>query len=141
NDTLTVITTDTATPLTTVGVNSHWRTAATAAASSCGIDRRTTALATWPSGPIVASRTTTPCTRSRCASGGYTGLTSLIFRGAGMLPPTRMGGGPGGTGGANGAARTSTVTFTCIASVVPLAFTTVASYANSSLPTYPSSAE
>ena len=40
-----------------------------------------------------------------------------------------------GTGGANGAARTSTVTFTCIVSGELLAFVTVASYANSSSPT------
>src|SRR5262249_53140740 len=80
-------------------VNSHWRTAASAAASSSGIDRRTIALRTLPSAPIVASITTSPCAFALCASGGYAGLTSLIFRGGGMLAPTRVGGGSGGARG------------------------------------------
>src|SRR6185436_15885499 len=47
---------------------------------------------------------TTPWTRADCAMGGYTGLTSFVFVGVLMLPPTRTGavGGGGGGGGACG---------------------------------------
>src|SRR5437867_893666 len=77
--TVTVMMTGTGTPLSSVGVNCHWRTASSAAASSSGIERSTLASCTLPFGPIVASMITTPCTRADCAMAGYTGLTSLTF--------------------------------------------------------------
>src|SRR5258707_8761833 len=89
--TVTVMITGTARPSITVGANSHWRTAATAAASSGGTERTTLALLTLPSASIVASSTTTPCARAACASGGDVGLTSLILRGAGTSLPTWIG--------------------------------------------------
>jgi hypothetical protein len=46
---------------------------------------------TFPSGPIVASIVTTPATRADRAMAGYTGLTSLIFCGGLICPPTRRG--------------------------------------------------
>ena len=63
--TVTVMMTGTATPFISVGVNSHWRTALSAARSSSGIDRTTFASRTLPSGPMVASIMTTPLTRGR----------------------------------------------------------------------------
>src|SRR5712671_6029133 len=68
--TVTVMITGTARPLITVGVNSHCRTAATAAASSRATERTTLALLTLPFGSIVASSTTTPRAPAVCASGG-----------------------------------------------------------------------
>src|SRR5687767_8010200 len=44
---------------------------------------------TLPSGPMVASTTTAPCDRDGSAPAGYTGFTSLIFRGGCMFAPTR----------------------------------------------------
>ena len=96
--------TGTGTPLSSVGVNCHWRTASSAAASSSGIERSTFASCTAPFGPIVASMMTTPCTRADCAIAGYTGFTSRTFVGCLMLPPTRTGAGGGGGGGGGGAA-------------------------------------
>src|SRR4030095_5827875 len=55
------------------------------------MERTTFASMTFPSGPIVASIVTAPATRADCAIAGYTGLTSLIFFGALMLPPIRTG--------------------------------------------------
>src|SRR4249919_2413906 len=55
NWTVTVMMTGTGTPLRVVGVNSHCRTASSAAWSSNGIDRSTFASATLPFGPMVAS--------------------------------------------------------------------------------------
>src|ERR1700704_3316986 len=94
--TVTVMMTGTGTPLSVVGVNTHCFTASSAAASSSAIDRSTFASCTRPSGPIVASMITTPCTRADWAIDGYTGLTSLIFVGGLILPPTRTGAGGGG---------------------------------------------
>jgi len=45
------------------------------------IDRSTRASLTFPSGPMVASTMTTPCTRADWAMLGYTGFTFLIFVG------------------------------------------------------------
>src|ERR1043166_4410233 len=52
--TVAVIVTGIGCPLRIDGVNSHWRTASSAAASRSGIDRMMTALVTLPSVPIVA---------------------------------------------------------------------------------------
>src|SRR5436309_10035238 len=95
--------TGTGTPLSVVGVNSHWRTASSAAASSSGMERRTFASCTLPFGPIVASMMTTPCTRADCAIAGYVGLTSFTLVGGLICPPTRTGAGGGGGGGGGGA--------------------------------------
>src|SRR5476651_49547 len=95
--------TGTGTPFSRVGVNSHCRTASSAAASRSGMERSTFASCTAPFGPIVASMMTTPCTRADCAIAGYTGFTSLTFVGCLMLPPTRPGAGGGGGGGGGGA--------------------------------------
>ena len=54
--------TGTATPLSSVGVNCHCRTASSAGPSSSGTPRRMRASTTSPAGPIVASRMMTPCT-------------------------------------------------------------------------------
>src|SRR5687767_10226685 len=106
--TVTVMMTGTGTPLSSVGVNCHCLTASSAAWSSSGIDRSTLASLTRPSGPIVASMMTTPCTRADCAIGGYTGLTFRVLVGALMLPPTRTGAdGGGGGGGAEGSPPTT----------------------------------
>src|SRR3954471_2268032 len=103
NCTVTVMMTATGTPLSSVGENSHCRTASRADWSSNGIERSTRASVTRPFGPIVASMITTPWTRADCAIAGYTGLTCLVFCGGLMLPPTRTGaaGGGGGGGGAS----------------------------------------
>src|SRR4249920_2246867 len=103
--------TGTGVPLSSVGVNTHCFTASSAAASSSAIDRSTFASCTRPSGPIVASMITTPCTRADCAIDGYTGLTSFVFVGGLMLPPTRTaaGGGGGGGGGGGASARPPTM--------------------------------
>src|SRR6266550_3355716 len=103
--------TGTGTPLSSVGVNSHVRTASSAAASSNGIERSTRASCTLPLGPMVASIITTPCTRADCAIGGYTGRMSLVFIGGLMFPPTRTGaaGGGGGGGGGGGAAANASI--------------------------------
>src|SRR6185436_1401903 len=109
--TVTVMMTGTGVPLSSVGVNSHCFTASSAAASSSAIDLSTFASCTRPSGPIVASMITTPCTRADCAIDGYTGLTSFVFVGGLMLPPTRTaaGGGGGGGGGGGASARPPTM--------------------------------
>src|SRR5688500_10879956 len=68
--TVSVMMTGTGTPFSSVGVNCHCLTASSAAWSSSGIERRTLASLTRPSGPIVASMMTTPCTRADWAFGG-----------------------------------------------------------------------
>ena len=73
--------TGTGTPFNSVGVYCHCLTASMAAASSSGIDRRTRTSCTRPSGPMVASRMTTPCTRADCAIGGYVGRLVSHFLG------------------------------------------------------------
>src|ERR671928_1848594 len=103
--TVTVMMTGTGTPLSSVGVNCHWRTASSAAASSSGIERSTLASCTDPFGPIVASMMTTPCTRADCAIGGYVGRTSLVLTGGLIAPPTRTGAGGGGGGGGGAATK------------------------------------
>ena len=52
-----------------------------------------------------------------------------------MLPPTLTGGGSVPCGGANGAARTSTLTLMRSTTSAPTESVTVASYANTSSPT------
>src|SRR5207247_7585923 len=101
--TVTVMITGTGTPFSSVGVNCHWRTASSAAASSSGIDRSTLASCTLPFGPIVASMMTTPCTRADWAIAGYVGLTSFTLVGGLIWPPTRTGAAGGGGGGGGGA--------------------------------------
>src|SRR5262245_65155926 len=44
---------------------------------------------TLPSGPMVTSITTEPCVREGSTPAGYTGFTSLIFRGGCRFAPTR----------------------------------------------------
>src|SRR5689334_23870973 len=70
--------TGTGTPWISVGVNCHCLTASTAAASSIGIDRSTFASFTCPSGPMIVSTTTTPCTCADCAA-----YRRLLRRGGG----------------------------------------------------------
>ncbi|MCK7532551.1 MAG: hypothetical protein MZV63_16740 [Marinilabiliales bacterium] len=62
--TVTTITTGRGSPLSSVGVYSHCRTASSAAWSSSGIDRRMRAAVTLPSAERLASIITTPCTRA-----------------------------------------------------------------------------
>ena len=76
-----VMTTATARPSTTVGVNSHRLTAAIAAASRNGTDRRTRAVLTLPSGSIVASSTTTPARRRRALPAGRPPVYPWSFAG------------------------------------------------------------
>jgi hypothetical protein len=76
--------------------------------------RRTFASITLPSGPIVHSGITTPCTRACWAIAGYSGRTSTSLRGSLIWPPTRTaatGGGAGGIGG--GAAAGASVGVGC----------------------------
>src|SRR5581483_1697890 len=68
--TVTVITIAAGTPLTSVGVNRHERTARSAARASVGGDRSTATATTRPSSPIVASRTTMPSMRATSAMRG-----------------------------------------------------------------------
>ncbi len=70
NATVTVITIGTGWPLSSVGVNFHWRTASTAACSSSGGERSTRTFCTLPSSAITASRITTPPMREASAMGG-----------------------------------------------------------------------
>ena len=67
--TVTVMMTGTGTPLSSVGVNCHCFTASSAAWSSSGIERRTFASLTRPSGPMVASMMTTPARAPTARSG------------------------------------------------------------------------
>ena len=55
NTTVTVMITATGSPLSRVGVNTHWRTAVSAASVSIGLPEITFALRTFPSSPISAS--------------------------------------------------------------------------------------
>src|SRR6185295_18767120 len=98
NSTATLMITGVARPLMMVGSYSHWRTAATAALSSNGIDRTTRTSLTLPLAPMVVSRMTIPCSLADNAIEGYSGLTRVICFGGFTVPPTRTG--PGG-----GAAR------------------------------------
>src|SRR4051812_14328451 len=63
---------------------------------------------TLPFTPIVASTTTTPCTRAARAIAGYAGAASLTFAGGRIAPPGRSG--AASTAGGSGAAINPTVT-------------------------------
>src|SRR4030095_15736072 len=79
--TVTVMMTGTGTPLSSVGVKTHCLTASSAAWSRSGIERSTLASLTRPSGPMVASMMTTPCTRADCAIGGGNGVAVGVLGG------------------------------------------------------------
>ena len=114
--TLTVMTTSTGVPFSSVGLKRHWRTASTAAIakSGCTWALSTRTDDTVPSRPMTASIGTTPERPASRIDAGYTGRTSSSLRGARMLPPTRTGCAPARPGaGCAGAAirlvRTVTV--------------------------------
>src|SRR5439155_14481917 len=71
--TVTVITTGTGTPLSSVGVYTQLFTALTAESSRSGLPRSTFTSVTRPSGLMTASRTTTPSTLACLATSGYAG--------------------------------------------------------------------
>ena len=73
--TVTVITIGTGVPFSSVGENFHRRTAASAASSSSGIDRRSCVSVTLPCSSMVASMITMPSLCATRAVSGYTGAT------------------------------------------------------------------
>src|SRR5204862_8223523 len=87
---VTPIRTSTGVQFRTVGLNSHWRTASTAALARSGSPDETWTSRTVPSVPMSTSRSTTPPTFAAWRFSGYRGLTCVILDGARMLPPTPL---------------------------------------------------
>ena len=100
--------TGTATSFTTVGVNSHWRTAASAASSRSGIDRELWRRRRVPQRRRRLDNHDT-LDAGRLRRRRIEGRTSLILVGVLMPLPTRTGPSGGGGGGAAAGKRDTCV--------------------------------